>query len=118
MQKVFISLLDMTLTPDDAVDVLEDLLQAQNESYVLGLKLKLPKREVDSIHSTYSKPRDRLLHVIIAFTNQTKPRPTWRVIVEALRNPVVNLPAVAERVEKVHCPEPTTTSYVETGMSQ
>ena len=31
-----------TLTPDDAVDVLEELLPAQNKSYELGLKLKLP----------------------------------------------------------------------------
>ena len=92
-----------TLTPDDAVDVLEELLPAQNKSYELGLKLKLPQHEVDSIHSTYSKPRSRLLHVLIEFTNQTEPRPTWRVIVEALRSPAINLSALARRVELVHC---------------
>ena len=94
-----------TLTPDDAVDVLEELLPAQNKSYELGLKLKLPQHEVDSIHSTYSKPQSRLLHVLIGFTNQAEPRPTWRVIVEALRNPVVNLPALASRVKAAHFPD-------------
>ena len=109
-----------TLTPDDAVDVLEELLPAQNKSYELGLKLKLRQHEVDSIHSTYSKPRSRLLHVLIEFTNQTEPRPTWRVIVEALRSPAVNLPALARRVEAAHFPVPTATRDVvaeTTGMS-
>ena len=98
-----------TLSPDDAVDVLEELLPAQNKSYELGLKLKLRQLEVDSIHSIYSKPRSRLLHVLIEFTNQTEPRPTWRVIVEALRSPAVNLPVLARRVEAVHFPDPTAT---------
>ena len=109
-----------TLTPDDAVDVLEELLPAQNKSYELGLKLKLRQYEVDSIHSTYSKPRSRLLHVLIEFTNQTEPRPTWKVIVQALRSPAVNLPALARRVEAAHFPDPTAKRDVvaeTTGMS-
>ena len=93
-----------TLTPDDAVDVLEEILPAQNKSYELGLKLKLPQCEVESIHSEYLKPRSRLLHIIIGFTNQTEPRPTWRVIVEALKSPAVDLPALAQKVEAAHCP--------------
>ena len=91
-----------TLTPDDAVDVLEELLPAQNKSYELGLKLKLPHHVVEAIHDTYSKPRSRLLHVIIEFTKQIEPRPTWRVIVKALRSRVVDLPALANTVEAAH----------------
>ena len=88
---------------------LEELLPAQNKSYELGLKLKLPHHEVESIHSVYSKPQSRLLHILIGFTNQTEPRPTWRVILEALRSPAVNLPALARRVEAAHFPNPTAT---------
>ena len=40
-----------TLTPDDAVDVLDEILEAQNQSYVLGLRLKLPLHVVDAIFS-------------------------------------------------------------------
>ena len=90
------------LTPDDAVNVLEEILEAQNHSYVLGLKLMLPLYLVDSIHSTNPLPRDRLLQVLIEFTKQVNPRPTWRVIVSALRNPVVNLPQLAMQVEVAH----------------
>jgi serine/threonine protein kinase len=88
-----------TLTPDDAVDVLEELLPAQTKSYELGLKLKLPHHVVEAMHDTYSKPRNCLLHVIIEFTHQVEPRPTWKVIIEALKSRVVDLSALAKTVE-------------------
>ena len=102
--------MDETLSESDAADILEELLSAQNQSYLLGMKLKLPLHEVEAIHLKYSDPRERLLHVIIAFLRQAEPRPTWRVIVEALRNPIVNLPALARRVVAAHFPQPLTVS--------
>ena len=100
---------DDPLTSDDAVNVLEEILEAQNQSYVLGLKLKLPLHVVDAIHSTNPQPRHRLLQVLIEFTKQLDPRPTWRAIVDALRNPVINLPQLAMRVERAHFSDPTAT---------
>ena len=99
--------MDKTLTPDDAVKIFEELLPAQNKSYVLGLKLKLQQYKVEAIHSRYQNPQDRLLHVIIAFLRQMEPRPTWRVIVKALRSRAINLPDLARRVEAAHFPDPT-----------
>ena len=102
--------------------MLDELLPAQNQSYVFGLKLKLPPHDVEAIHCKYLDPKERLLHILLAFTNQVEPRPTWRVIVEALRTPAVNLPALARRVEAAHFPDPTATRDVvaetTTGMSQ
>ena len=98
---------DEPLTPDDAVSVLEEILEAQNQSYVLGLKLKLPLHVVDGICESHSKPRDRLLQVLIEFTKQVEPKPTWSAIVAALRSPAVNLPQLAMRVEAEHFPDPT-----------
>ena len=99
---------DDPLTPDDAVNVLEEIVEAQNKSYALGLKV-LPQHVVEGIHSTHSQPHDRLLEVLIEFTKQVDPRPTWRTIVTALRSPAVNLPRLAMRVEKAHCPDTTAT---------
>ena len=82
-------------------------MEAQNRSYVLGLKLQLPLHVVDSICEKYSEPRDRLLQVIIEFTKQVEPKPTWRAIVDALRSPAVNLPQLAMKVEVKHFPDPT-----------
>ena len=98
------------------MNVLEEIIEAQNHSYMLGLKLKLPPHLVDSIKAQYSDPRDRLLHVLLEFMRQTEPRPTWRVIVDALKSPAVNLPHLAERVEAAHSPEPTATPDVVPGI--
>ena len=101
--------MDETLTPDDAGKILEELLEAQNHSVMLGLGLNLRLHEVEAIKARYSDPRERLLYIIITFLRQAEPRPTWKVIVEALRNPIVNLPALARRVVAAHFPDPTTT---------
>ena len=81
--------------------MLNELVEAQNHYYVLGLQLLLP-HEVEAIHRQYQDPKERLVQILIAFTNQIEPRPTWRVNVEALRSPSVNLPAIAARVEATH----------------
>ena len=55
--------------------------------------------------SKHQDPKYRLLHIILAFLGQAEPRPTWRVIVGALRSPVVNPTALARTVEAVHFPD-------------
>ena len=88
------------------MDVLEELLPAQNKSYQLGLKLKLPQYAVEAIHSKDLPPEKYLFRVLIKFLQQVEPRPTWRVIVQALRSPVVDLPALAKAIEAAHFPDP------------
>ena len=92
--------------------MLEELLPAQNQSYILGLKLGLSAHVADSIHARHAEPRDRLLHTLMEFMKQVEPRPTWRVIIDVLRNPVVNLPHLAERVEAAHFPDTISTRVV------
>ena len=98
---------DDPLTPDDAGNVLEEILEAQKQSYALGLKLKLPLYIVDGIYEKYSQPRDRLLQILTAFLQQREPRPTWRAIIATLRIPAVNLSQLAMRVKAAHFPHPT-----------
>ena len=97
------------MTEKDAAAVLEALLPAQTQSYLLGMELKLEIHEIEAIHEKYLDPRDRLLHIILAFLRRAEPRPTWRVIVDALRSPAINLTALAERVEAAHFPDSTVT---------
>lgn len=100
---------DVDLTPADTAKVLEELLEAQNETYTLGLSLGLSPTVVEAIHATNFIPRDRLLKIIMEFLKRMEPKPTWRLIVEALKSPVVNLPRIAHKVEAAHFPdvEPT-----------
>ena len=99
--------IDETLSPDDAVHILEEILPAKNHSYVLGLKLGLPQHVVDGIHSKEMEPERYLLKVISEFLNEVGSRPTWRVIVDALRSPVVRLHQLAREVEAAHFPDTT-----------
>ena len=86
------------------MDILEELLEARNNSLMFGVRLNLPVDEVESICARLSDPREHLYRIILAFLRQAEPRPTWRVIVGALRSPIVNLTALARRVEAAHCP--------------
>ena len=99
--------MDGTLTKADAPQILDELLPAQNRAKLLGVKLGLPDHEVEAISLRYPDARDRLYHIIIEFLRQVEPRPTWRVIVEALRSPTVGLPGLARRVKEAHFPDPT-----------
>ena len=49
-----------TLKSDDVSGILNELVEAQNQSYVLGLKL-LPAHEVEAIHRQYQDPKERLI---------------------------------------------------------
>ena len=90
------------LTDNDVVTLLEQLQPVQNKTYELGLKLKLPDYVVENIHKSVSNPQMRLLAVLIEFRKQREPRPTRRVIMDALRSPAVNLPQLASEVETAH----------------
>ncbi|CAI8020388.1 hypothetical protein GBAR_LOCUS12201, partial [Geodia barretti] len=72
----------------------------------MGLKLKLPHHVVEAIHSKDMPPDKYLFKVLIKFLQQVEPRPTWRVIVEALKSRMVDLPALAKMVDTAHfiCP--------------
>ena len=98
---------DEPLTPDDAVNVLEEILEAQNHSKFLGLKFNIPEYIVTGIHTHYTHPKDCLYYVLVEFLQRGEPTPTWRAIVAALRSPAVNLPQLAMRVEAAHFPDPT-----------
>ena len=86
----------MTLGVDDAAEVLEEILDAQNHARYIGLKLKVPQHIFDG---TYSQPCDHLYAVIMEYLKQIEPSPTWRAIANSLRSPLVNLPHLAQRIE-------------------
>ena len=98
--------LDKTLTEADTEEILEKLLPAQTKSFVLGLRFNLPLSEVEAIHSEYLDIHDRFLQIIIAFLKQTYPKPTWRVIIEALRrSQTVDLQELAAKLETTYSHE-------------
>jgi hypothetical protein len=96
------------LQKGDLYVIVEALLEAKDKAYELGLRLKLSPDEVKSIRNTYQDPQERLTAIIEYLLKQVEPRPTWRLIVNALRSPLVDLPRLAEAA---HCPNSTTTLH-------
>ena len=95
---------DRILCQDDVPDVACEILDARTKSDLFGRVLKLPAATVQSIHQQYSNPQDRLFHIIDELVKQVEPPPTWRVILEALRNPLISYHYIALKVERKHCP--------------
>ena len=60
--------------------------------------------ELEAISRMYQDPKERFYQIILAFLRQAEPTPTWKAIVNALKSPIVNLTALAKRVEAAHFP--------------
>ena len=96
---------DDILSPKDTINILEELVEAQNQSRFLGLKLNVPDYVIEAIQTKYPDPKDRLYYVLVEYLKQMQP--TWGAIVAALRSPTVNLPQLAKKVEAAHFPDRT-----------
>ena len=106
----FLTVEEKILRSDDAAEVLEALVEAQNKARHIGLKLGVPQYIIDSILKEHSNSLDQLDHVVVNFLEQAEPRPTWRAIVNALRSPLVELPRLANKIETKFCPPAPTQS--------
>lgn len=96
------------LSEKDVPEVVYELLDMQTKSAILGRLLKLPKSRVDSIHQQNSDPQERLFSVIDEFVKQIEPKPTWKIILEALKNPLIGQTRLAQELErKYFCKEPS-----------
>ena len=96
---------DRTLNQEDVPKVACEILEVQTKSKRFGRVLGLPKVTVDSIHQQNSDLQERLICVLDEFVKQIEPPPTWRVIAEALRNPLIGFHRLADKEElSTHSP--------------
>ena len=96
---------ERTLHDADVPEIVEQMFEVRNKSERLGRALELPKDIVESI--TRGRDTDtgnQLFQIIDEFVRQVAPRPTWSVIVEALRKPTVWNHRLAREIEKKYCP--------------
>ena len=84
---------------EDVAGIVAAILPAQTKSEAFGHILKIPPHTVEAIHQQYHNPQDRLFHVISEFVKHVEPKPTWKVIVEALKNPLIEFSSLAEDIE-------------------
>ena len=96
------------MSQEDVPDVVCEILDVRTKSDLFGRVLKLPAATVESIHQQYGDPKDRLFHIIDDLVKQVEPPPTWRVILEALRNRLIGHCRLAQEIESKYCPRPPT----------
>ena len=75
---------DVPLNPDDAMEIVEEIIGVAPKAKLLGNALKLPPHVVNSLDQNYSNALDRLVCVIDTYL-ESSDNPTWKAIIEALR---------------------------------
>ena len=84
----------------DASEIVAEIIAVKPKSMFFGCLLKLPLRDVEGIISEYPHPHDHFVNIINKFLMQEEFTPTWRFILDTLRNPLINSSALAEQIEK------------------
>ena len=91
---------EVLLTRYDVVEIVVELLPVQTKSMLLGRLVGLPTATIDVILDQNKNDLEKQLFWIIEeFVKQTEPRPTWRVILNALRNPLLRKDHLAREIE-------------------
>ena len=95
----------MELSPGDLATVLKELYEARTKWYYIGLELKVPWVTLDSIKAQSDDEQERLLEALKHWLKTVDPKPTWQVLVDALRSCVVEENQLANSLEEKHCPK-------------
>ena len=93
----------MELRLDDLSTVLEELHEARTKWYCIGLKLKVPVDTLDSIKAQSDNPSECLLQALKHWLKMVDPKPTWQVLVDALRSHLVEEHQLANTIEDKYC---------------
>ena len=96
----FIGDLDTLLNLDDAIEIFDEIVDVKDKSENLGLLLELPLALRSSLQQQYSNPEVHLLHIIIEFLKIKEPKPTWRVIIDALTHPLLHYDELAQEIKR------------------
>ena len=92
----------------------EEIKEAKKSPFRFGQKLKLPINIIQKIRSMELDSNARLLQIIEEYLKLVDPKPTWKGIVEALKE--IKLTKLADEIEAAHClgpgipPEPSHTA--------
>ena len=92
--------MDRTLNSKDSTDIARRLVGLENKAQNLGRVLELPKYIIDITPPPSPVTHAAILYIIDELLKQVEPRPTWRVILAALRDPLVGEAGLAREIER------------------
>lgn len=82
----------------DIPDIIQKLHDVREKYVIFGILLKLPMSTVDAIHGQRLDP---FINVAFQFVKH-HPNPTWRIVLDALRDPLINGLELAEQIKRHH----------------
>ena len=91
------------LTTADLRNVRNSVWDARTKWYDIGIELKIDVSVLESIEQDKDNVGSRLTAMLTGWLRQTTPSPTWKALVEALKNPTVECGHLAESIEKKYC---------------
>ena len=92
--------MDRTLDSKDSTDIARRLVGLENKAQNLGRVLELPKYIIDITPPPSPATHAAIIYIIEELVKQVEPRPTWRVILAALRDPLVGEAGLARDIER------------------
>ena len=107
----FLFIAHTELSLDDLGEVKEELYTARTKWYNVGLKLKVPIDDLDSIRSQYNDPGDQLCEMLKPWLKgDAKSNPKWKVLVEVLRSRLIGESKLAGSLKEKYCKSETESS--------
>ena len=85
----------------DLVVMFEALIDVRSKWYDIGLYLKVSKGTLDAIKSQFGDPREQLREMLSEWL-KTYPYPSWKLLIEALRSPIVGENHQADTLEQLY----------------
>lgn len=94
----------MELNEADLFDLQEELYPIRAKWRFFGLALKVPLHELDSIQREQSNNCTALCEVITYWLrNSIEPKPSWRVVINALNSRSVGSARLGKDLEEKYC---------------
>ena len=87
-----------------AKELCNEIKEAENQTFLLGIKLNLPEDTRKEIVSKKLEKEERFLKTIEEYLKLKDYKPDWKEIAGALKE--VKLPTLAEKLEDIHCSVP------------
>ena len=96
---------DSVLGKRDVAAVVNELSDVASKWILVGTCLGVDQADIAEIESLHLAPREALLKVVAKWLDTARAAgpPTWKSVVEALRQPMLKEERVADQIERTFC---------------
>ena len=92
------------MSDKDIKRVRRDIYEARAKWYDIGIELEISIGTLKSIKSMCDSPAECLVEMLDTWLKQVDPKPSWRLLINALEQPTVGEERLAERLKQKYYP--------------